>query len=203
MRIVVTGGAGFIGRAVVRKLATGGVEVVALVRDPTKTTHLEGPRVTLVQSDLGDVARMTELMRGADGVIHAAGSYRIGIGRDEQPQMLDANLGTTERVLDAAIAAQVRRIVYVSTVNVFGNTHEVVVDETYRRDPQTKSGRFVSYYDESKFLAHRAAEERIAKGAPIVIVQPAQVYGPGDHSWFGEQLGLAFTNGGEARIGGQ
>ena len=48
--------------------------------------------------------------------------------------MWDANVGTTERVLDAAIAEHVRRIVYVSTVNVFGNTHGAVVDETYRRD---------------------------------------------------------------------
>ncbi|HUP99197.1 MAG TPA: NAD-dependent epimerase/dehydratase family protein [Aeromicrobium sp.] len=192
MRVVVTGGAGFIGRAVIKKLASGGVDVVALVRDPSKAGYLEQPRVALVPSDLSDVAAMTETMRGADGVIHAAGSYRLGIHKDERPAMLDANLGTTERVLDAAIAANVRRIVYVSTVNVFGNTHDAVVDETYRRDPKTKSGRFLSYYDESKYLAHLAAQERIAKGAPIVIVQPAQVYGPGDHSWFGEQLGLAY-----------
>jgi nucleoside-diphosphate-sugar epimerase len=135
---------------------------------------------------------MTAQMQGADGVIHAAGEYRIGISKDERPKMLDANLGTTERVLDAAIAAKARRIIYVSTVNVFGNTHDKVVDESFRRDPNTKAGRFLSYYDESKFRAHLAAEDRIAKGAPIVIVQPAQVYGPDDHSWFGEQLGLAF-----------
>ena len=48
--------------------------------------------------------------------------------------MWDANVGTTERVLDAAIAARVPRIVYISTVNVFGDTHGRVVDETYRRD---------------------------------------------------------------------
>jgi dihydroflavonol-4-reductase len=135
---------------------------------------------------------MTAHMRGADGVIHAAGEYRLGLAKHERPKMLDANLGTTERVLDAAINAKVRRIVYVSTVNVFGDTHGKVVDESYRRDPNTKDGKFVSFYDESKFRAHLAAEERITKGAPIVIVQPAQVYGPDDHSWFGEQLGLAF-----------
>ncbi|MEA2676286.1 MAG: hypothetical protein QOJ81_427 [Chloroflexota bacterium] len=192
MRVVVTGGAGFIGRALVKKLASGGVDVVALVRDPAKASHLEGPHVTLAASDLKDTAATAAIMRGADGVIHAAGSYRLGIAPAERPGMLDANLGTTERVLDAAIEAKVRRIVYVSTVNVFGDTHGEVVDETYRRDPNTTKGRFVSFYDESKFRAHLAAEERIAQGAPIVIVQPAQVYGPHDHSWFGEQLGLAF-----------
>lgn len=192
MRVVVTGGAGFIGRALVQKLATGGVDVVALVRDPTKASYLEGPRVTLVGSDLTDVAAMADQMAGADGVIHAAGSYRVGITQAERPHMLDANLGTTERVLDAATQAGVRRVVYVSTVGIFGNTHGEVVDETYRRDPATKRGRFVSYYDETKYLAHLAAEERIQQGAPIVIVQPAQVYGPNDHSGASEQLNLAF-----------
>jgi nucleoside-diphosphate-sugar epimerase len=192
MRVVVTGGAGFIGRALVRKLATGGVDVVALVRDPAKASYLEGPRVILVQSDLTDVAAMTEQMRGADGVIHAAGSYKVGITREERPQMFDANVGTTERVLDAAIAANVRRIVYVSTANIFGDTHGLVPDETYRRDPSTKEGRYVSYYDETKHLAHLAAEERIARGAPIVIVLPAQVYGPNDHAAVSGQIEAAF-----------
>jgi nucleoside-diphosphate-sugar epimerase len=192
MRVVVTGGAGFIGRALITKLASGGVDVVALVRDPLKASHLHQPRVTLLQSDLTDVATLTEQLRGADGVIHAAGSYRIGVTQAERPRMLDANLGTTERVLDAAIAANVRRIVYVSTANVFGDTHGKIVDETYRREPDTKQGRFVSYYDESKYLAHLAAEERLARGAPIVIVQPSQVYGPNDHSGTSEQIELAF-----------
>jgi dihydroflavonol-4-reductase len=106
--------------------------------------------------------------------------------------MLDANLGTTERVLDAATHAGVRKIVYVSTVGVFGNTHGKVVDETFRRDLTTKEGRYVSYYDETKHLAHLAAESRIANGAPIVIVQPSQVYGPNDHSSTSEQIDLAF-----------
>jgi dihydroflavonol-4-reductase len=192
MRVVVTGGAGFIGRTLVRKLASGGVDVVALVRDPSSASYLQLPRVTLVQSDLSDRAALASVMHGADGVIHAAGSYRIGITAAERPQMLDANLGTTERVLDAAIAAQTRRIVYVSTVGVFGNTDGEIVDETYRRDPTSKRGRFLSYYDESKYLAHLAAEERIARGAPIVIVQPAQVYGPHDHSGASGQLARAF-----------
>jgi dihydroflavonol-4-reductase len=192
MRVVVTGGAGFIGRALVNRLATRSVDVVALVRDPAKASYLEQSHVTVEQNDLSDSTALAATMRGADGVIHAAGQYRVGITPAERPHMLDANLGTTERVLDAAITAGVRRIVYVSTVNVFGDTHGVVVDETYRRDPTTKKGRFISYYDESKYLAHLAAERRIAAGAPIVIVMPAQVYGPHDHSGATEQLDLAF-----------
>jgi len=102
--------------------------------------------------------------------------------------MWDANVGTTTRILDAAEAAATKRIVYVSTVNVFGNTHGRVVDETYRRDPRDG---FLSWYDETKLGAQEVAEQRAKAGAPIVFVLPCQVYGPADHTAIGEQLRLA------------
>jgi nucleoside-diphosphate-sugar epimerase len=190
MRVVVTGGAGFLGRALVRALVERGDEVVALVRDPARAAPLAGEGVTLVPGDLSDPAVIATAMGGADGVIHAAGSYRIGIKAAERKAMRDANVGTTERVLDAAIAASVPRIVYVSTCNVFGDTRGKVVDETYRRDP---ADGFLSWYDVTKFRAHEAAQARIAAGAPIVIVQPSQIYGPHDHSAAGAQLAEAFA----------
>jgi dihydroflavonol-4-reductase len=187
-RVVVTGGAGLVGRAVVRVLRERGDAVVALVRDPARAPFLAELGAELVESDLSDVAELTEALRGGDGVIHAAGSYRVGIPKTERGAMWDANVGTTTRILDAAEAAGTPRIVYVSTCNVYGNTHGAVVDETYRRD---LGEGFLSWYDETKYGAHEVAEQRIAAGAPIVIVQPSQVDGPGDRSGFGEQLRLA------------
>jgi nucleoside-diphosphate-sugar epimerase len=187
-RIVVTGGAGLVGRAVVRLLRERGDTVLALVRDPARAPFLAELGAELVESDLSDVADLTEQLRGADAVIHAAGSYRVGVARSERGAMWDANVGTTTRVLDAAEAAGTPRIVYVSTINIFGNTRGRVVDETYRRD---LTEGFLSWYDETKYGAHEVAEQRIAGGAPIVIVLPSQVYGPGDGSQFGEQLRLA------------
>jgi dihydroflavonol-4-reductase len=184
-RIVLTGGAGFIGGAVARALRDRGDVVVALVRDAKRATALRELGAELVEDDLSDVARLAEHLREADGVIHAAGSYRIGIPRSERGEMWDANVGTTTRLLDAAETAKTPRIVYVSTVNVFGNTHGRIVDETFRRD---LSEDFLSWYDETKYGAHEVAEQRIRGGAPVVIAMPSQVYGPGDHSGFGEQL---------------
>ncbi len=188
MRVVVTGGAGLVGRAVIGALRERGDTVLALVRDPRAASFLAEAGAELAESDLSDVAALTEQLRGADGLVHAAGSYRIGIPKSEHGAMWDANVGTTTRVLDAAEAAGTPRIVYVSTVNVFGNTPGRTVDETYRRD---LADGFLSWYDETKYGAHEVAEERIAAGAPIVIVQPSQVYGPGDRTGFGEQLRLA------------
>jgi dihydroflavonol-4-reductase len=185
MRVVLTGGAGFVGGSVGRHLRERGDDLVALVRDPERAGRLRAIGATVVSDDLADVRRLVGALGTADAVVHAAGSYRIGITPDERDAMWDANVGTTTRVLDAAAAAGVPRIVYVSTVNAFGNTHGAVVDEDFRRDV---AAGFVSWYDETKFRAHEVAEARIARGAPIVVVMPSQVYGPGDHSAFGQQL---------------
>jgi dihydroflavonol-4-reductase len=178
-----------VGRAVVRALRDRGDTVVALVRDPRRAAFLRDMGAELVESDLSDVTELTETLRGADALIHAAGSYRIGIPKSERGAMWDANVGTTTRVLDAAEAAGTARIVYVSTGNIYGNTHGVTVDETYQRD--LREG-FLSWYDETKYGAHEVAERRISTGAPIVTVLPSQVYGPGDRTGFGEQIRLAY-----------
>jgi dihydroflavonol-4-reductase len=188
VRVVMTGGAGFIGRVVVQRLTDRRDTVVALVRDPARAAFLQRDGVTVVASSLDDPSALREVMTGADAAIHSAGSYEVGIRKSEQPRMHEANVGTTERVLNSAIEARVPRIVYVSTNGVFGNTHGRIVDETHRRDLDEG---FTSWYDETKFRAHEAAEQRIAGGAPIVIVEPGQTYGPNDHSAASRQLQLA------------
>jgi dihydroflavonol-4-reductase len=173
----------------VRKLVERGDRVVAALRDPKRAEDLGAAGVELVKSDLSNRAELERQMKDSDAVFHLAGAYRVGIPPRERAAMYDSNVGATERVLDAAITAGVGRIVYVSTINAFGNTRGRVVDETYRRDP---AGGFVSWYDETKYLAHEAAEARARRGAPIVIVLPGGVYGRGDHSAVGQQLGQAY-----------
>ena len=188
MRVFVTGGGGFIGGAVVRRLVARGDRVVALVRDPARADALRALGVDLWPGDLSRTPLIVDAMRGCDAAIHLAGSYRIGIPASERPAMLDANVGAVHRVLDAVATAGVERIVHTSTVGVFGDTRGRIVDERYRRD---LVDGFLSYYDETKFLAHRAAEERIATGAPVVIVMPGMAYGAGDHSSIGAQMQAA------------
>ena len=185
---MVTGGGGFIGGRLVEALLARGDQVVALVRDPRRATALADLGAEVIASDLSDVASLAADLEGADALVHAAGRYRIGIPKSEWGAMWDANVGTTTRILDAAEAARTPRIVHVSTVNVFGNTHGRVVDETYRR---VLAEGFLTWYDETKYGAHEVAEQRVGGGAPIVIAMPSQVYGPGDHTEVGEQLRLA------------
>jgi dihydroflavonol-4-reductase len=95
-----------------------------------------------------------------------------------------ANVEATEAALAAGEAAGVRRIVYVSTVGAFGDTGGRVVDETYVRP----GGPYLSYYDETKHVAHERALAAARRGVPVVIAMPSQVYGPGDHSGIGDLM---------------
>jgi dihydroflavonol-4-reductase len=192
MKAFVTGGGGFIGGELVRQLRARGDEVVAVVRPTTKPDRLRELGCTLVEGDLTTMpgAALEDAMRGCDAVFHVAGWYWIGIRATEHAAMYAANVVATQRVLDAAIAVDVARSVHVSTANVFGNTRGRVVDETFRRP---EPPRFLSYYDESKTLAHLVAEERIATGAPISIALPTQVYGPHDPSQLGSTLAQALA----------
>jgi nucleoside-diphosphate-sugar epimerase len=184
MRVFLTGGTGFIGARVADALRARGDEVVALVRSPSRAGALHDLGCTLVEGGVTSGEALARGIDGCDAVLHVAGAYKVGIPPSERPAMFAANVTGTERVLDAAIEAGVPRIAYVSTVNVFGNTRGVVVDETYRRPGDD----FLSYYDETKYRAHVAAEERIAGGAPVVVAMPGGVYGPGDHSDVGALL---------------
>lgn len=185
MKVFVTGGTGFIGGHVVRLLRERGDDVVCLVRNPAKASELETLGATLVQGDLDDTGAIRAGLEGCDAAIHGAAVYKVGIPKSEHAAMRAANVTGTENVLDACIDAGMGRIVYISTVNVFGNTKGQIVDESYHRD---ESEGFLSVYDETKFRSHQVALDRIAKGAPIVVVQPGGVYGPGDHSEVGNMI---------------
>ena len=153
-------------------------DVVALVRSPAKATELAELGCELVEGDLSDDAAIRKATVGCDAIFHSAAVYNVGIPASERPAMYEANVTGTENVLDAAIDAGVKRIVYVSTIGVFGNTRGKVVDETFERTDK----KWLSVYDETKYLAHQVAKDRIGKGAPVIIVMPGGVYGPGDHS---------------------
>jgi nucleoside-diphosphate-sugar epimerase len=167
---------------VAAKLRERGDEVVALVRSPDKAARLRDIGCELVEGDLSSIGAIKQGVEGVDACIHGAAIYKVGIPKKERQPMYESNVNGTENVLDAAIEAGVGRIVYVSTVAIFGNTKEQVVDETYQRD---EAEGFLSCYDETKYRSHQIAKDRIGKGAPIVIVQPGGVYGPGDHSELG------------------
>ena len=185
MKVFVTGATGFIGGRVARDLRARGDEVVCLVRSPEKAQDLAELGCVLFEGDLGDDVAMRSGMAECDALIHGAAVYEVGIPKSQHTAMYEANVLGTEQVLRSAQEEKMPRIVYISTVGAFGNTHGKVVDETYKHT----GGEYTSYYEETKVQAHQIAQRLIdEEGLPCVIVQPGGVYGPGDHSALGTQM---------------
>jgi dihydroflavonol-4-reductase len=180
VKVFLTGATGFVIGAVARVLRARGDEVIALVRSPSRAGSLSALGCKLVAGDVEDpTAAMSEL-RDCDALIHGAAIYEIGVTAERRRTMEETNVNGTRRMLDAARSAGTPRIVYVSTIAAFGNTHGKIVAEGHRPTSTPTSA-----YEDTKRRAHEIALDATRDGAPIVIVQPGQVYGPNDHSSVG------------------
>ncbi|MEZ4591108.1 MAG: NAD-dependent epimerase/dehydratase family protein [Chloroflexota bacterium] len=186
MKAFVTGGSGFIGQRVVQKLVARGDTVHALARSEASANLLRQLGATVFMGDITDTASMRPAMEGCDVVFHIAAWYKVGAADWGQAEAI--NVGGTRRVLRLAHELGIPKIVYTSTVAVFGDTQGQLVDETYY-----KEGPFLTEYDRTKWLAHyKVALPLIEKGAPIVIVMPGAVYGPGDTSVVAQMMRMFF-----------
>jgi dihydroflavonol-4-reductase len=185
VKVFVTGGTGFIGGEVIRQLRERGDQVSCLVRTPEKGKDAGALGCELIAGDLGDSAAIRAGMQGADAVIHAAAMYEVGIPASQRAAMRETNVAGTERILRAALEAEIPKVLYVSTVGAFGNTHGKIVDESYEHPGR----EFTSCYEETKWEAHQIAKRMIREEKlPCIIVQPGGVYGPGDTSSINELL---------------
>lgn len=182
MKAFVTGGTGFIGRHVVSKLVERGYDVYGLARSEKSAAVLSKLGAKAVYGNILDRESMREGMQGSDVVFHIAGWYKIG-SRDWM-RAESINVAGTRHVLSLAHELGVPKIIYTSSVAVFGNTKGQLADENFYQ-----GGPFATEYDRTKWLAHyKVARPLIDKGAPIIIVMPGVIYGPHDHDLVGELM---------------
>lgn len=178
MRILITGGTGFLGRATVLALTGAGHQVRAIVRDPVRAATAlaaAGPGIEIVGGDPGDPVAITSAMTGMDAVVHGAATYSYDRGAGA---ILSANAALARTVLAAAGDAGVGRVVDVSSLIVFSLTVETV-DET---TPLTKPGEigWSDPYLRSKVEAELVGRELEAAGLPRITVHPGTIIGPDD-----------------------
>ncbi|HEX7125358.1 MAG TPA: hopanoid-associated sugar epimerase [Thermodesulfobacteriota bacterium] len=174
MSTLVTGGTGFIGSAVVRRLVARGDRVRVLVRPGSDTRLLAGLDVERVEGDLRDPESLARAVAGCELVFHVGAHYALWT-RD--PAALYAsNVDGTRHLLAAAHRAGVGRIVYTSSVGALGVPRGGVGTET----TPVRLEEMVGHYKRSKFLAEREAEAAARRGVPVVIVNPSTPVGPGD-----------------------
>jgi dihydroflavonol-4-reductase len=165
--LLVTGGTGYLGSALLDLLVRRGYEVRAAVRDADRARRRLPGEVALVEADVGDVEGLTRAARGCTGVLHLAGS--VGESAAETWRL---NVEGTRAVLAAATAVGAERFVYTSSsaavIDADGLVAERPVGPPALTDP----------YSTSKAAAERLVLDAAANGLPAVVVNPVGIYGP-------------------------
>jgi dihydroflavonol-4-reductase len=181
MKCFVTGASGFIGANLVHELVARGHSVRALFRPGADQRGLEGTSCQAIEGDITDKSdTLARHMDGCDWVFHAAASYALWLP-DYRP-MYRTNLIGTQKILKAAAAAGVRRIVYTSTVGCIGlpkPSANGILIPTDENTPVSEV-QMTNHYKRSKWQAEVAAREAAREGVPVVIVNPAAPVGPRD-----------------------
>jgi nucleoside-diphosphate-sugar epimerase len=187
MKIFLTGGTGFIGQPLTQSLIARGWDVVALVlaSESTQAGALTKMGAQCVTGDIIDYESMRACMKGADIVVHNAGLYELGVTGNARKHMYAVNVIGTDNVLSMAQELGVPRTVYVSSTIFWGETGPDACDETYQRQKP-----YNSYYEQTKAVAHKIAQDHLQRGLPLIIVCPNAVVGPNDHSSYGYFLRL-------------
>jgi dihydroflavonol-4-reductase len=169
----VTGGTGFLGGAIVRRLQAHGRQVKALARSGDSARVLRAMGVEAVHGDVLDGSLLMEAMHGCAVVYHAAGINALCL-RDTSP-LFEVNVRGSLNVVHAAAEAGVRRVVYTSSAATLGEARGTQGAET-----TPHRGWFLSSYERSKYEAERAVLAAASElELELVCVNPASVQGPG------------------------
>jgi dihydroflavonol-4-reductase len=173
MKVLVTGGTGFIGQYVLRKLS-GKHSIRCLVR---KTSDISVPKETgaeIVVGDVTDRVSVKNAMSGMEAVIHLANIYDFWIPR--RKDYYAVNVEGTRNVMEEALDAGVKKVVHISTEVVYGAPE----DSPYSEESTPSKKRF-SLYAETKYMGDQVAWAlHKEKSLPLVVVYPAAVLGRGD-----------------------
>jgi len=167
---LVTGASGFIGGHLAQRLVNEGIPVRCLVRTTSDTTQLDQLGVEQVVGDLTDPGALTRAVAGCRYVFHC-GAMVSDWGT--AAEIAAVNVGGTRNLLEAAGTAGVKRVIHVSTTDVYGYPGKPEIDESY------VSTRFANWYSETKRMAETEVRRaQAAHGLETVILRPATVYGP-------------------------
>jgi dihydroflavonol-4-reductase len=173
--VLITGGAGFIGSHLVRRLVERGRCVRVLERPGAPVAHLPLNRIEAVYADIRDRTAVEEAIRGCMEVYHLAANPNLWT--QQRGHFRQVNYQGAVNVLEAAAAAGVRRIVHTSTESILTRVRQT---GPIAEDQQVTIRDVVGPYCRSKFLAERHAFCLAQAGAPVVIVSPTLPVGPGD-----------------------
>lgn len=178
MRVLVTGGTGYVGAFTVQALLAAGHTPRLLVRNPQRVATTVGTlgvdldALEIAKGDMTDEASVTAALADIDAVIHCAASVAT-LNRSEASAAIDTNVRGTQTVIDAALAAGCDPVIHTSSIAaLYDPAHPVIHSDL---PPATNAA---SPYTRSKALAEEFVREKQAAGAPVVTIYPGGVSGP-------------------------
>ncbi len=179
MRTLVTGATGYLGIELVRRLRDDDREVRALARSRSSAARLDGTGAEVVLGDVTDPASLPAALDGVQRVFHLAGV--VGHRASDEPRLRAVNVEGSAALLEAAKAAGVERVVYVSSVGAMGpasGPNHPRTEAHFLLDGDDGRGDF--RYARSKALGEEHALRAAEDGLDVVIANPGFVIGPGD-----------------------
>ncbi len=172
--ILVTGGAGLLGTALIDALLKQGKQVKAIY-NKTPLKNYYNTALQQVQCDILDVMALEEVMDGVTQVYHCAGL--VSFERNDAQRLYKINVEGTSNVVNAALHAGVKKMLHVSSVAALGRIREgEAIHEKMNWTPETSNSK----YGESKYLGEMEVWRGIAEGMDAVIVNPSIILGSGD-----------------------
>ena len=174
--ILVTGGAGLLGKELITQLLLQGKKVRAIYNN-TALPDFHSPDLTQVQCNILDVVGLEEAMTGIEQVYHCAAI--VSFNPKMKKTMFTVNIEGTANVVNAALDAGVKKLVQVSSVAALGRIREnEMINETMHWSEETSN----SNYGQSKYLSEMEVWRGVGEGLNAVMVNPVIILGPGDWS---------------------
>ena len=176
MKILVTGGTGFTGSALVKRLLSRGHEVTVLDNQRgIMLDSLEAMGASVTIGSITDPSVVEKVVKDQAVIYHLAAAFR----KVNLPKQVywDTNVTAMRHLLECAGEAGVKKVVYCSTQGVHGNVDNPPGDENTPIEPE-------DYYQYTKYEGEKVAQEFIQQGMDVTILRPTAIYGPGDPARF-------------------
>lgn len=175
MKALVTGGTGFLGSRLARKLNESGYRVTAMGRNDAIGKQLANEGIEFIRCDLRDKEKVIPLCKDNNYVFHC-GALSSPWGKYKD--FYDTNVEGTSHVIEGSQRANLKRLVYVSTPSIyFDMNHKCNVLET---DPLPQ--RPINHYAATKLMAEELFDRAYQSGLPVIGIRPRGLFGPGDTS---------------------
>ncbi len=172
-RVLITGGAGFLGPVIVKQLIAKGYDVIAIVRKSSDLSQLTHPQIQLIHGDIRDEKVLEKAVKQSTIVIHAAATLM-----GSWNQFYETNIQATENLIKLSVLYNIQKFIYVSSISVYAHSKyksNVIIDENYPYEDD----EFHSNYSKSKMLAEKIAlQYQKEKDLPGIIFRSGSIYGP-------------------------